>query len=495
MTTTLKPATRPRTGTAAVYSRVSSLETQRADCARYCSSRGLVATHHYVDLQSGLKSDRVQYQEMLSAAVQGEFDNIIVWKLDRFGRDRIESGIQIRELGKVGVAVESASEPNDSPLLRNILMDFAEEESRRISLRVSANKRTRSLDGKRSSVAPFGFKNVPHPTGGITLEANDDAPIVVEVFRRYASGQHTLASLRDYIVEAGASPTKPKTRGSVHNLLKNPAYAGKLRHGAHARSNMQVKSPAQLQGEVFEVEGTWPALIDEETFAAVQQKLRFNQKTNSGRPHSKLLFAGLIWCSCGARYTGHRDTGQHEDRGPRAGYYCNRRMGQGTCTAPSVREPRLRAAVIPPLQAALKRFSEEDVRTAVRGEVERQRQEGALAERQSEENLGSTITRLEARLTALEDAYLDGDIGRERYIVRRDQITAQIDDARAKLGERMAPDLLDVEALFAAAEGLSVENLDDLSWRTLIEATIDKIVIEDGVINVHWKPEYQALLS
>src|SRR3990167_1333808 len=214
MTTTVeKPSgrrQRPITGRGAVYTRVStgdqeagaSLHTQTADCLRYCQANGLAVVHEYMDVQSGLKTDRVQYQEMLLAAAAGEFSSIVVWKLDRFGRDRIESGIQLRELLKAGVHVVSATEPNDSPLLRNILMDFAEEESRRISVRVSANKRTRAKEGRRTSVSPFGYSNVAHAQGGRSLEPNADAPIVAELFEMYASGRYSLADLRDHIGQA-----------------------------------------------------------------------------------------------------------------------------------------------------------------------------------------------------------------------------------------------------------------------------------------------------
>jgi DNA invertase Pin-like site-specific DNA recombinase len=64
---------------AAIYSRVStlsqggdaSLTTQKADCTRYAEANGLIVTHEYLDVQSGLESDREQYQAMLRAAQAG----------------------------------------------------------------------------------------------------------------------------------------------------------------------------------------------------------------------------------------------------------------------------------------------------------------------------------------------------------------------------------------------------------------------------------------
>ncbi|HZA24199.1 MAG TPA: recombinase family protein, partial [Dehalococcoidia bacterium] len=118
MTTVLDAPTRPHVATkpqAAIYTRVSTLDqqggasltTQKADCARYAEASGMIVTHEYLDVQSGLKSDRAQYQAMLRAAQAGEFQRIIVWKMDRFGRDRIESGYQLRALQQIGVRVDS----------------------------------------------------------------------------------------------------------------------------------------------------------------------------------------------------------------------------------------------------------------------------------------------------------------------------------------------------------------------------------------------------
>jgi DNA invertase Pin-like site-specific DNA recombinase len=439
----------------------------------------------FQDLQSGLKSDRVQYQEMLRAASAGEFDCIVVWKLDRFGRDRVESGIQLRELQKVGVRVDSATEPNDSLLLRNILMDFAEEESRRISLRVSANKRTRAQEGRRTSKPPFGYSNVAHPQGGRSLEPNQDAPIVTEVFRMYASGRHSLADLRDYINRGSTSPNRPKTRAGVHHLLKNPVYVGHIRHGVWARSTIQIKSKSERQAEIFEVEGAHEPLVDQATFEKVQQRLQSNRGRASGAPHSPFLFAGMIRCACGYRYTGHR-TGSKT-----IAYYCTRKNDAGDCDSHSINESRIKEVILPPIETLLARLSQKDVRKAVRKELILQQEEARSIIRQAKESLSETQKRLEGRLSSLEDAYLDGDIPRERYLVKRDEIMGQLQEVQAQLAAKPHLALPDMDQLFALANALEGEPPDDLEWRDIIEGTVDRIVIEGRNVKVEWKPGYE----
>jgi site-specific DNA recombinase len=497
MTTTLDAPIRPHVAgkhRAAIYTRVStltqeggaSLTTQKADCTRYAEANGLIVTHEYLDVQSGLESDRAQYQAMLRAAQGKEFDRIIVWKMDRFGRDRIESGFQLRALQQIGIKVDSATEPNDSPLLRNILMDFAEEESRRISLRVSANQRTRAQHGRRTSKPPFGYSNVAHADGGVTLEQNQDAPVVTECFKMYAGGRYTLADLRDYINEASTSPNRPRTRAGVHNLLKNPTYAGINRHGYYSRSKIQVKSQDEKLAEIFEVEGCHQALTDKDTFQKVQVRMESNHPKASGRPHPTFLFTGLTWCGCGYRYSAKSTGG-----GKKINYYCVRRNDAGDCSNASISEPRIREAVLTPIMALMEQLSKEDVRKAVRAQLASQEHiranggQGDALKRQE---------KLESRLSNLEDDYLDRTISKERYLVKRDEILAELASLKPERPQAPAPDL---DSLFALADALEGEPPDDQEWREIVEALIEKIVIEGkpAEVEVVWRDTFKPLFE
>lgn len=515
MTTTLNAPTttplksKPRiVGKAAIYSRVSTLDqergasmlTQKTDDNRYAQKEGLLVTHDFSDVQSGLKSDRAHYQEMLRAAKAGEFDHIIVWKIDRFGRDRIESGQQLRDLEDIGVRVHSATEPNDSPLLRNILMDFAEEESRLTSLRVSAGKRTRAQEGRRTSKPPFGYSNVAHAQGGRTLEPNEDAPIVAEVFHRYDGGRYSLADLRDYISEVGCSPNRPRTRAGVHHLLKNPTYAGIIRHGFWARSKIHRKSKDERNGEIFEADGCHKPLIDKETFRKVQLRLESNRPRANGRRHSSFLFTGLTWCGCGYRYSG-KSTGSKT-----IVYYCVRKNDAGDCDSRSVSENRIKEVVLHPIGRLLAQLVQEDLRAAVRAELVSQQEASRYSVHQVQESLNENLKRLESRLSRLEDGYFDGDISRDRYLTRRDEILVQLADVKATLAAQPNPATVDLDQLFAIAESITLETLDGQAWREIIEAMVDRIVIEGpaakaggrhspATIKVAWKPEYEALIA
>ena len=106
---------------AAIYARYScdkqrdeSIDDQVAACREYASAHDMEVVDVYADAaMSGRDDDRPQFQAMLSA--EG-FEVLLVWKLDRFARDRFDASVNRRHLKKRGVQVVSVTEPiSDGP--------------------------------------------------------------------------------------------------------------------------------------------------------------------------------------------------------------------------------------------------------------------------------------------------------------------------------------------------------------------------------------------
>ncbi len=119
----------PIVGKEAIYTRVStesqqdgaSLGVQLDACRSYCDTNGLVIVAEFRDVLSGLKTDRPQYREAVELARSKGVDKLVVWRLDRLGRDSGEYISQLRDLRKLGVSVVSVTQPGES-----VLMDPAE---------------------------------------------------------------------------------------------------------------------------------------------------------------------------------------------------------------------------------------------------------------------------------------------------------------------------------------------------------------------------------
>lgn len=505
MTTTLERPTSSHTlgskvGKAAIYTRVStnkqeegaSLRVQVEACQLYCEEHDLLVTGQFQDIQSGLDSSRPQYMAVVELARAKGIDKLVVWRLDRLGRDSAEYFPLLKEFRQLGVDVVSVTQPGQSEFMMGMMGIMAEEESRQLSVRVTAAKQRRAKEGKWGGVAPFGYKTEKHPSGGSVLVPNEEAPLVTEMFRRYATGKHALTDLRGFLNERGVL----KSRTAVWYIMTNPVYVGVIRHGRHSRSQFHPKA------EATQTEGEHAVLIDRDTFDRVQEKLSANKSRQRGGTAPKFLFSGLIYCAgCGHKFVGRRAVGRAGRRWVQ--YSCNRRTSFGDCKAHSIFETRIGDAVIPPIKALLASLSQEDVRTAVRQELARQQ---SASDGQAADSIGSLTdkrNKLDARLSRLEDAYLDGDIFKDRYFQKRDEILGQLAEIKEALAIRPRAAMPDLDQLFAIAESIAIETLDDLAWREIIEGMVDRVTVEgdgDGrknppVIRVVWKPEYEPLIA
>jgi site-specific DNA recombinase len=422
-------------------------------------------------------------------------DNVVVWRYDRLGRDSAEYIPLIKGLKRLGVDVVSVTQPTESIFMQQVIGIMAEEESRQLSIRVTASKQRRFHEGKWGTAPPFGYTSQKHPTGGSVLVPSKDAPLVTEMFQRYASGKHSLADLHDFLNEAGYV----KSRYAVGYILKNRTYLGMVPHGKFSHSEFFPKPEATW------AQGQHEPLIDPETFDLVQARLAGNANRRSGGPHPRFLFSGIIFCGdCGHKFTGRLTVNGQGKKYVQ--FNCSRKTAFGDCKSHSILEGRIRAAVLPPLQALLAQLKQEDIRAAVRKELTSQRDSLKLAAQQTRESLAETQSRLEARLSRIEDSYLDGDLSRDRYLTRRDEIMAQLEEVRAQLVARRHLALPDMEQIFALADALDGEPPDDQEWREIVEGIVDRVVIEgersgsqgraeQGTVKVVWKPSYEPLLN
>jgi len=166
MTSTLDSPFPPAsiTGEAAIYIRISShqqedgvsLDVQLESCRTYCENNGLVIVGEFKDVQSGLVVERPQYQQMLGLAKTGGFNKLIVYRYDRSGRDDAEFAGMLRDFTKLGISLVSASGESPDPLFQKLAGLLAWNESRTLSVRVSAAKMKRYTEGKWNGRAVFG---------------------------------------------------------------------------------------------------------------------------------------------------------------------------------------------------------------------------------------------------------------------------------------------------------------------------------------------------
>lgn len=135
--------------TAVIYARFScdkqteqSIEGQLRECNAYAATHGITVVNTYIDrAQSGRYDDRDQFQKMIADSSSGRFNAVIVYKTDRFARNRYDSARYKAILKKNGVRVlyakEAIPEGPEGIILESMLEGMAEYFSAELSQKVN----------------------------------------------------------------------------------------------------------------------------------------------------------------------------------------------------------------------------------------------------------------------------------------------------------------------------------------------------------------------
>ena len=161
---------------AAIYARVSTFdqepENQLAEIRRYIAARGWSA-EEYVDRGvSGAKDRRPALDRLLIDARRRRFDVLVVWRLDRLGRNLRHLITLLEELQALGIAFVSLNEGIDATtpagkLQMHILGAIAEFERARIAERVKAGVQRARAQGKRLGRPRKTRPTIPVPGGSV----------------------------------------------------------------------------------------------------------------------------------------------------------------------------------------------------------------------------------------------------------------------------------------------------------------------------------------
>jgi site-specific DNA recombinase len=321
---------------AAIYARVSSarqakdetIGSQLAALRDHAVSNRLDVPEEWVfadEGHSGATLVRPGLEALRDLAAQGCLDVVLVYSPDRLARKFAYQALLIEELARCGVRVEFVKGPRgDSPedqLLVQFQGMFAEYEKAQLMERYRRGKAWRAKTGSVSvlSGAPFGYRYIRKtPESAARYEViPHEAVLVAEMFRRYADDGAAIADLRRWLEDQGVRTRTGKERWDrsvIWGMLRNPAYAGSAVFG----KTQAVHEPAGLNRTARTVprqvrvqdrpREEWtaipvPALIDEDTFDRVQQRLEDNKRFAARNTKVPSLLQGMAACaSCGYGY-------------------------------------------------------------------------------------------------------------------------------------------------------------------------------------------------
>ncbi|HEQ2420238.1 TPA: recombinase family protein [Streptococcus pyogenes] len=347
----------PKKRRVAGYARVStdhedqttSYESQMKYYTEYISSRSdweFVKMYSDEGISGTNTKLRVGFKSMIEDALAGKIDLIITKSVSRFARNTVDSLTTVRKLKEVGVEIYFEKEniwtlDSKGELLITIMSSLAQEESRSISENVTWGLRKQFAEGK----VHFPYTNVmgfEKGENGEIVVNQEDAKTVRYIFQQALLGKTPYSIAKDLTQQGILSPSGKNHWSSVtiKRMLRNEKYKGDALLQKTYTIDFLSKKKNINKGELpqYYVENNHEAIVDKETFDAVQATLDRKEK---GKGSTTLFSSKLVCGDCG-HYFGSK-VWHSTSKYRRVIYQCNEKYkGEKKCTTPHVTEDEIK---------------------------------------------------------------------------------------------------------------------------------------------------------
>jgi site-specific DNA recombinase len=510
----------------ALYARVSTLHQAQAQTIdqqltrlqAYATAHDWLVPDDHIfrdDGRSGATLNRPGLDHLRDAVRAGELDRVLVTEPDRLARNYVQQMIIMDELEHNGCPVEFLDRPlSDDPqdrLLLQIRGAVAEYERTLIGDRMRRGRQAKYRAGTLLpwTRAPYGYRlnpDRPRDPSGLTTDPAE-AAVISQIFAWYAEGHTSLQQVARQL-QAQCVPT-PNGKQlwslcTLHNILTQPAYTGQIyaeRFTARpARIRRSATHPMGRPHDslVATPRETWipictiPALVSQELFDRVQQKLVQNQRfARRNTRHDQYLLRALVSCGmCQSSCLARRLKSGHS-------YYVCAAKGNPIHTR---KAEKCRSRFSPAQQ--LDDLVWQDVCDVLRHPdsiayaLERAHGGNWLPQelQARREQLRLAQQRLRQQIERLTEAYLGAVIPLPEYQRRRQDLEQKL--AAFAIQEEQLTAQVDRQADLAALK-LSMEafcqrvqaGLDHATFaqkRELVELLIDRVIVADGAVEIRY---------
>ena len=329
--------------TAAVYARYSSdnqteqsIEGQLRVCEEYAQRNCIVIVDTYIDrAMTGTNDNRPDFRRMIKDSAKKSWDFILVYKLDRFSRNKYETAIHKKTLKDNGVKVVSAMENiPDTPegiILESLLEGMNQYFSAELSQKIKRGMRETRLKGHfQGGYAPYGYK-LDGPKIIIDEEAAENVRFI---FTEYSKGVRVCDILEELARQGRLCSGKPFSEHTIYNVLRREKYTGVYNYGGEEMTDM------------------YPKIIEPELYKKVHsiiEKNRFGKRS----VNVVYLLRGKIFCGhCGQTVIADCSGGSS---GKKKYYYkCRGRKDRhNACKKKTVRKEELERLVLDAIMVRL----------------------------------------------------------------------------------------------------------------------------------------------
>lgn len=497
----------------------SSVTNQREMLKRYVSEQEnfFIVKEYVDDGYTGTNFDRPGFKQMIEDIEAGIIDTVITKDLSRLGRERLGVGHYteiyfpehnvryIALLDNIDTYFDAGM--NDMAPFKGVINDmYVRDISKKIRSSLIERKKAGNFLGV---TAPYGYQKDPNNKFHLIINEKE-AEVVKRVFRLYLEGNGLtrIAQIltKDEIPVPGESRDIGKTRRTalysswkqttIRRILDNRVYLGELvqfkRRKINYKSKRRITVPEE---ERYICRGTHEAIIDEESFNAVQNILKKN-KSFKGTKHD-YLFKGLLFCSeCGARlnvtYSNYALKRYGEYRYTTICYSYSR-LYSDICTRHSNSIPELEEVLIKHIKEVCSRYINENLQDELISMAKKQKQ-FELKQITNEKKLETLEQKISDIGLYIKNLYMDKVKGvvsendyvslvadftkdRDNLIKEKEELIKIINNQKPQIDETAK-----IEKL--AKEFLSLEK----PTKQLLNELIEKITIsENKEINIYFK--------
>ena len=305
----------------------SSITVQLAAIRKFCNTHRIELIHEYIDeAQTGTNANRKEFQEMVSAAPEKQFQLIIVHRMDRWARNVDDARYYKKYFAKYGIrmisSIEEFDESPEGEFFELMSMGMAELYSKKLSREATAGLLANAREGKVHGGAPaLGYK-----TKGKYYVIDEKGAEAVRIIFDMTLQGYGYKSIRSYLNSNGYRRADGELfKGAFTDLLRNRKYIGEytFNRAAYRPRGAPYNSHSQREeSEVIRIPGGVPRIIDDETFYKVQKILDGRRKTHdmtsleTGRKtngaQKVYLLSGIIRCGeCGRSFCGTHSKSNH----------------------------------------------------------------------------------------------------------------------------------------------------------------------------------------
>lgn len=328
--------------TAVIYARYSSerqteqsIEGQLRICHEFAEQNDLAIVDTYIDrAMTGTNDNRAAFQRMLSDSDKSKWDIVLVYALDRFGRNSIEVAVNKQRLQKNGVILISATQRTavnidgsknlDGIILENVLIGLSEYYSAELSQKIRRGLHESRLKGFYSGgTVPYGY----YVKDKRIYIDEKKAEVVRYIYQEYFSGKIVREIIEDLTNKSVLYKGKQFVQNTVYKILRLEKYIGTVRY--------------EDDGEYDNI---FPAIVPKETFDAIQIMLAKN-KLGSRSEYTDFLLRTKLYCGyCGKTLQG--DSGTSKSKKVMHYYKCMGRKKLGNCNKSIIPKEKLENLVL-----------------------------------------------------------------------------------------------------------------------------------------------------